>query len=330
MKKTVRIIIFIGIFIVLIHMSNNILVEKATNRYYMLSKELKQQEEYSVQVFGSCHAYTSFNPMMLEEEYGISSYNMSNPSEIMPATYLRVAEQLKKNKPKIVLVETWGINAYETYMPTEEITDLYFRPNIENVPFSREKLQVIQDFEALDIWEDNFPVFKYKDRILDSTLSEIDFKYSFERTAELYKEEVTEWMYREMKNRFKHNGFLSNGSQEVLDYEQRQCSVGENEILEIEPIIMKYVDKIMELCNDNDVELIFYRAPYISSANDLRKINYLKRYLEERNVEFYDLEKEISFDYTVDFKDYEHLSKNGAKKATDFLNEKIVERMERF
>lgn len=328
MKKTVRIIIFIGILIALFHVSNNILVEKATNRYYMLSKELKNQEKYDVQIFGSCHAYTSFNPVILEEEYGISSYNMSNPSEIMPATYLRIAEQIKKNKPQVILVETWGINAYETYMPTEEITDLYFRPNIENIPFSKEKLQVIEDFEALDVWEDNFPIFKYKDRLLDFSLSEIDFKYSFERTAELYKEEITEWMYREMRNRFKHNGFLSNGAIEVLDYEEQQNHVEDDEILKIESDIMKYVDKIIELCSENDVEVIFYRAPYVSSKNELKKINYLEGYLKERNIRFYDLEKEIEFDYEKDFKDYQHLSKHGAKKATEFLNEKIMERME--
>ena len=325
MKKVIRIIAFSIVFILLFEVANDILIVKSTNRYYMLRQELKEQKAYDVQVFGSCHAYSSFNPIVLEEEYGISAYNMSNPSEIMPATYLRVLEQLKKNKPKVVLVETWGINAYETYISSDDIMQSAFPFNIGDIPVSKEKLEVINDFETLDFWEDNFAIFKYRSRIFDSSLSEIDFHYSFDKTKELYGEETDGWICVEMENRFKHDGFLAKSSIPREDYEERQNEVAEDDVLSIEPDIMKYVDKIIEICDSYDVKLIFYRTPYISTENELRKVNYLEQYLEQRGVDFYDMEKEINYNYSEDFNDYEHLSEIGARKTTEYLGEKIIE-----
>ncbi len=39
----------------------------------------------------------------------------------------------------------------------------------------------------------------------------------------------------------------------------------------------------------------------------------------------FDLEKEIQFDYTRDFYDLQHLSRNVADKATEFLSDVIIE-----
>ena len=42
----------------------------------------------------------------------------------------------------------------------------------------------------------------------------------------------------------------------------------------------------------------------------------------------FDLEKEIEYDYSCDFYDFEHLSKSGAKKSTEFLNAYILEALQ--
>lgn len=325
MKRVIRVVLFLIVFALLFNAMNEVFVEKSANRYYMLSKELEDTKKYDVLIFGSCHAYTSFNPIYFEAEYGIAAYNMANPSEIIPATYLRMSEQIKKRNPKVVLVETWGVNPYETYISSEDIMELYFPLNVENIPYSKEKKEVIDDFETLDYWADNFAVFKYKSRLVEGTLSEIDFDYSFEKAKENYEGETTGWMYAEMENRFAHNGFLAKIAGNVEDYEQRQNEVPEDDILAIETDIMKYVKKIIALCKEYDVKLMFYRAPYVSTENELRKVNYLEQYLVEQGITFYDMEDEIEYNYTEDFNDYEHLSETGAQKTTEFLGEKIIQ-----
>jgi len=324
MKRAISIACVGLIILVLISNMNDVFVDKSLNRYYILSREIETIKEIDVQVYGSCHAYTSFDSAYFSEKYGMSSYNMSNPGEIMPSTYLRMVERFKKDKPEVVLVETWGVNAYETYNPTEKIMDSYFRINIEDIPFSKEKAEVINDFETLDMIEDNVALIKYRDRLTTFTLNKLDFDYCFEDASEIYNTgEWAKYLYDEMKNRLSNSGFKSNPSTPILDYQEQQAQIEENETLEVEADLMKYVDKIIELCKEENVPLIFYRAPYRSTANELRKANYLEKYFAGKDVLFFDLEKELEYDYENDFFDYEHLSTVGATKSTDFLSEKI-------
>ena len=306
---------------------NEIFIEKYANRYYMMEKELEEIKDVDVQIYGSCHAYTSFHSAYFEETYGISSYNMANPSEIMPATYLRMYERFKVDTPEVAVVEIWGVNAYETYFSSEEILDDYLRVNVELIPFSREKMEVINDFEALDMIEDNIPITKYRDRLLQFKINEFDFDYSFEKANEKYNPDGTDYFYGEMVDRFENNGYRFYSTIVLDDYEEQQAYVEPWETLEVEADLMKYVEKIIQLCEENDVELIFYRAPYRSCENELRKANWLEEYFSERNISYYDLEKEIEWNYGGDFYDYEHLGYNGAIKATDFLGDIIIEKM---
>lgn len=328
MKKWISLIAFCAVVLCTIPGVNEVLVEKGYNRYYMLEKELQRRDEtYDVQIYGSCHAYTSYNPMYLIEDYGISAYNMSNPGEIIPSTYLRMKEQFEDYVPKVALVEIWGVNPYETYDSTESILGEYFTCNIERLPLSKEKLEVIFDFNELKIIEDNVAMVRYKNRLLSLDLTEADFDYSFEKADTIYNTTGEyNWLYHEMKVRFSYNGYLWLLSTGVAsDYVQQQAYVDPSEKLAVEPIIMKYVDKIIELCDEYGVELIFYRAPYRSTENELRKVNYLKEYFAEKQVPFFDLEERIEYDHVNDFYDFEHLAEGGADKSTEFLNRYVLD-----
>ena len=98
MKRiAIRIVLFLlvlsCVLLLVFQATGDILVNKDNNRYYMLEHELEQKDErYEVQVYGSCHAYTSFDSTFLTEKYKISCYNMSNPGEIIPTTYLRMLD----------------------------------------------------------------------------------------------------------------------------------------------------------------------------------------------------------------------------------------------
>lgn len=87
---------------------------------------------------------------------------------------------------------------------------------------------------------------------------------------------------------------------------------------------MKYVCKIIDLCEEHDVELIFYRTPYTSTVNELKKSNWFAECCAERGILYVDLEKELSFDTETDFLDYHHLNESGALKATDYLAEIVL------
>lgn len=219
MKKILSCLCFCLIIISLLSPINEILISKTHNRYYILEKYLEEiGTEFDVQVYGSCHAYTSFNPNCLKENTGMESFVFANPGEIMPSTYLRMREQFKEHVPQVAVVEIWGINPYETYDSTEKIFGSYFQTNIQQIPFSLEKLEVIDDFETLDMLEMAFPISKYKDRLLDNSLRDFDFNYSFD----IAMEDSSEAIEVEMSSRLENNGFKVNPSVPVEQYEDLQ------------------------------------------------------------------------------------------------------------
>lgn len=329
-KNILSCILFCAIAAALIANINGVLLNKVNNRYYILEDFIEQaDEDYEVQAFGSCHTYTSFNPMRLQETTGLTSYVFANPGEIIPTTYLRMLERFKVDTPDVAIVDIWGLNAYETYSTQDDIFNFYMPVNIELLPFSLEKLEVIRDYDSLDLVTDNFAIAKYKDRLMGMEITETDFNYSFEAIAE----HSEEYVQNEMTLRRNNNGFAAYNAEDytenLTDYKEKQATVSETDQLAYEKDIVKYIDKIIALCKKHDVELIFYRAPYISTANELRKSNWFADYCKSNDVLYIDLEKEMTFDLSTDFMDYHHLNVLGAQKATDYLTPYIQKALEK-
>lgn len=324
-KRFVSCLTFVALTVTLIGRANDVLVDKVNNRYYILEDFIaSSDQEYDVQVYGSCHAYTSFDPSVLAELTGLSSYVFANPGEIIPATYLRMRERFKTDVPQVAVVDIWGLNAYDTYSSTDSIFNSYLPLNIERIPLSLAKIEVIRDYASLDMLADNFAIAKYKDRLLNLDLNAADFNYSFSSVV-AYSADYVE---NEMTLRQNNNGFAAYNAadytQVLADYDQKQAKVAAEDTLAYEEDIVKYTQKIIDLCAEYGVELIFYRAPYISNANELRKSNWLKLYCAQQEVLYLDLEELVDFDTSTDFLDYEHLNVVGARRATAYLAEYIA------
>lgn len=325
-KRIVGFVLFCAIAATVILQINAVAHNKANNRYYYLEDYVESRNEsYEVQVYGSCHAYTSFNARYFTEKHGISSFVLANPCEIVPISYLRMYERFKTDAPKVVLFDTWGLNPYETYISEKAIFEDYCPYNIERIPLSIEKLKVINDFDSFDILEDTFAIAKYKDRFLERTIDNFDFDFTYEEFCERTEESLA----HEMELRRANRGFLAKEfTTDLSDYEERQAKVDKTDSMPYEDDIIKYLEKIIALCDEYDVQLILYRAPYIATENELRKVNWLVDYCEERDIPFYNLDEEVVYNYRYDFQDDWHLNVGGAEKATDYLSDIILEYFE--
>ena len=332
-KHIVSSILFCLLTLTLVVRVGDILVLKEANHYYIMDQEIASIEDHiQVQIFGSCHSYTSFQAAYFEENYGYTAYDLGNPGELIPVTYLRMKERFEKDKPDVALVEIWGVNAHETYHSAWENFEYYMPGNVERMPLSLDKIEVIRDYYSLDLVNENFAIAKYKDRIMNMELYEADFEYSLEAI----QPRAYAYTKVKMQMRKENNGFcempfycFKAGYKPYLpipDYHELQPVVGDA-TLELEPDMVKYLDKIIDLCEEYDVELIFYRSPYISTANELKKANWLAQYCESKGILYLDLEKEMTFDITTDFLDYHHLNEAGAVKATNFLADYLLERL---
>lgn len=322
MKKFISCCCFVLITLAMVASFTEYLTPKAQNRYYILDRYLKENpRSVDVQVFGACHAYNSFDTQLFEARTGTAAFVYANPGEIFPVTYNRMAEQFRKHTPKVVLVEVWGINPYETYDTQENTLQVYLEPNVEMLAFTPEKLELLADFPHLDPMEMLFPITKYKERLLDGSLTPLDTRYGFWDS----KSYAPLHYFLEMSERISRNGYSPHSANPLENYPAVQNTVSGDDILQIEPVIEKYIERIIRLCKENDVQLIFYRAPYISTKNELRKLNRFRQICQDNDVPFLDLEQEMTFDYTQDFYDLYHLSAVGAEKATEFLIPYITE-----
>ena len=334
-KRVAACVIFGVLVLSLIARLNDILVYKTYNRYYMMDQAVALAEEtYDVQVYGSCHSYTSFQAKYFEEKFVVTAYDLGGPGEIIPVTYMRMLERFKTDAPKVALVEIWGLNAYDTYTSEKEIFESYMPVNIDQLPLSLAKLEVINDYDSLDILTDNFHIAKYKDRLLNMELTEHDFDYAFETLVP----HTSDYSRTEMTMRQQNNGFcempmhLDGAGKDLVytpymaipDYYEKQAKAEDSEKMPYEEDIMKYVRKIIALCEKHNVELIFYRAPYTSTENELKKSNWFADFCKEKGIRYVDLEEEYVFDISTDFLDYHHLNETGAIKATDYLAQNIL------
>lgn len=322
MKKILSSIVFLLLAVAFLFQLSAWLMPKAQNRYYMMDRHIAENvTDRDVQVFGACHAYSSFHTTVLKENTGLSTYVYANPGEIIPVTYVRMVEQFKKYTPKVAVLDIWGINAYETYDSTERILEFYTPPNVQALPYSKEKVELIADFDFLDPLEMHFPLSQYKARLLDGSLTELDFDYQPDNLEPFAEKHIAS----ETALRQENDGFFPQTANAIAACRDPQNQIPADHFVEIEPVMVKYLEKIIALCRQYDVELILYRAPYLATANELGKLNHLRQICDENGVLFLDLEQEIDFSYDTDFYDAYHLSEHGAEKATLFLQDYILD-----
>lgn len=98
-----------------------------------------------------------------------------------------------------------------------------------------------------------------------------------------------------------------------MDFTARQDTVSSNNEL--------YVDKIIELCEQNDIQLLFISSPSTKNWN-YSKHNGAEEFAREKDIPFIDfnLEESINIDWDKDtFDKGDHLNYTGAHKVTKYL-----------
>ena len=115
-------------------------------------------------------------------------------------------------------------------------------------------------------------------------------------------------------------GFRSNGY--VTEVEIPDWSTFEQ--LELPYKSRMVLDGIVQTCQDNDIELIFYTAPYAGEFNYSKA---MEQYASEQGciyIDFFKILEEVGIDGKKDFQDEGHLNTNGANKLADYLGNYIV------
>lgn len=254
---------------------------------------------HDVLMVGDCEVYENFSPIVLWEDYGITSYIRGSAQQLIWQSYYLLEEMMKRESPKVVVFNVLSMK-YDT--PQQEG---YNRMTLDGMRWSSSKYHAIQasmtqEEELLDYV---FPLLRFHSRI--TKLVNSDFTYYFN------------------KRKITHNGYYmrvdalsAEGAQwtedEVSDY-----AFGEN--------AWNYLDKMRMLCEEKGASLVLVKAPSISPVWYEEYEQQITEYADRYGltyINYLDLTEELGIDYNTDTYDAGlHMNLSGATKLSKHLGE---------
>ena len=229
---------FIGVYILVIILLAAVppLTDKIPNLKNMRGKSdfsllrfLDLNLDSDVWVFGSSHAFRGFDPRIFASK-GISIQNFGSASQHLLNSNRLLEEYLIQNHPKLVLVELdHGLMNYNASLePTFVLmSNKYINSSIANMA---------KDVNHVGVWN--------------------SLAYHFVH-QKIYPLEES------VQNNINNNTYIRGGFVETnikINSNDVSIRTGQGH-LELADVNFSFAERIVELCNKHDVELVFYSAP---------------------------------------------------------------------
>lgn len=258
-----------------------------------------EEKEDSIDLLfvGSSMAYCDVIPARIYEKTGHTTYVLSAPYMMPDTAYYYIKEALRTQSPEVIMLEA------TSFFFTIGEAD-YYKANIGYMPYSVNRLEATlfaaPNSEKLGLL---FPLFNYHER-----WEEYSLKEHFEPRPDAVSDIMAGYTYLERTE-----------PQEKRFERKFYCTKGEyNDNLE-------YMQKIIELCEDEGVKLEFFIVPaceYVSPelTEGLRAVAG-----KVKVTNFNDHFDEIELELENDFFDKRHVNFKGAIKFSDHLSEHIEE-----
>jgi len=245
---------------------------------------------------GDCEVYECFSPVTLWNEYGITSFIRGSAQQLIWQSYYLMEETLAYEKPEVFIFNVLAMKYNE---PQKEA---YNRLTLDGMRLSATKIKAIRASMMPDeqLMDYIFPILRYHSRW--SELSRDDFRYLFG------------------KKPLFHNGYYMRVDvrpvttipvgKKLPDYRFGETAY-------------EYLDKMVALCKDNDIELMLIKAPTIypywydewdeqmadyAQQHDLVYLNFLDR-LAETGIDF----QTDTYDTGL------HMNLSGAEKLSRYI-----------
>lgn len=301
-KRIIRATVCIAAILIIGYLLQSLLMPKYISEARegnLISEYYSSVKNHDVIFVGDCEIYENIDPVSLYDNYGISSYLRGSPQQLTWMSYYLMEETLKYEKPKAFVFSVLALKYGEPQ------SEAYNRLALDGMKLSSTKLNAID--ASLTEGEDKLsyllPILRFHSRW--SELDANDFRYALKK-----KPTVSAAGYVPRID-VKGTDFFPKG-QELADYNfSEKC--------------YEYLDKMVKLCRDNDIELIFIKAPSISPYwYDEWEIQ-VTEYAEKNGIPYYNflkMQDKTGIDYMTDTYDAGlHLNHAGAQKLTSVLGE---------
>lgn len=217
---------------------------------------------------GSSQMFTSVVPAVLWEEYGITSYDFGANEQPMYLSYYYIKEALKYQNPKAIVLEVSYCNARE--YASEGVHHI----NLDDLRMGPVKLEAVFDIiPAGERLPYLLELAKYHDTWTD--LDRASLKYMTGDRHNPYKGYTPST-----------EGFADGG---VFNEEIAKVT----EIAELAPLSLEYMEKIIALCKEKGVDLLFLKTPNDHIQNQ-PAYNAVARLAKEHDIPYLDLNQQMA------------------------------------
>ena len=217
---------------------------------------------------GSSQMFTSVVPAVLWEEYGITSYDFGANEQPMYLSYYYIKEALKYQQPKAIVLEVSYCKGLDyTHEGVHHI-------NLDDLKMGPVKLEAIFDIiPEGERWPYIFELAKYHDTWPD--LNKDTFKYLVADKHNPYKG------YTPSVEGFADGGVFN---EEIGKITERA---------ELPEFSVNYMEKIIALCEEKGVDLVFLKTPNDHIDNQ-PYYNAVADLAEEHEIEYLNLNGEMA------------------------------------
>lgn len=262
--------------------------------FYKLEKDTAD-----ILLIGSSHIYYGVNPGIIYEETGLNSYIRGGECQPIEVSYYMLKEALNSQKPKLVIYDAFGIGESVEACKTDGI----YRVNLENMKTNSIKIEAYKDvFNEESVIKDIFDVSLYHNRWSEVPLDK--------------------WINDDIDlNAFGYT-YGNNFSDEIVKIESLL-----DLSIEIDKTKLEYLNKIKDLCKENNIEFLLIKTPYYIEDTDAGIFETLNKWALDNNIPFINFNKikeDINYNFNVDG-DIWHSNVKGSIKITNYLSKYINE-----
>lgn len=305
-KKIIRAVAMAAIAIFLFVSLNLLFMPKyiEENREGRITPEFYREKTNDDVIFvGSSTVNSAVNPIVLWDDYGITSYDRSGASQTSWISYYMIKDAIEVSDPKMVVVDMSFFRYGDDYCEEPEN-----RKALDGMRFSHTKFQCLrtcmnEDEKYVDYV---FPIGRFHTRWQD--LKAEDWKYLYHKPTITFSGYIPEYETEPAEGN-------------PLDREEIDVRMSQRNIL--------FLENIIGICQNNGIQLLLIKIPSfdpkwgdafdrdILSVADVHTVRY---------IDFDSYADEIGIDYRIDTNDAgRHLNDAGAEKFTRYLGKYLVD-----
>lgn len=301
-KQLLQFISFVTLALLMVFGVGQLFRDKDTTMASFYSEPKNTIEVITV---GSSHVNSGVIPAVFWQEQGINAHNVYSWSQPIWISYHYIKEALRFQKPKVVVVDLYGMMYGNSGEQPKEIDEVNYRNSFSIDP-SLNFLQMTQTVADCGIDLKN-PI---------DFLNPIRYHTGWKNLSVQNFTTNTHKQYSYLKGYGIQDGMaLVTRNDTTVKVEPRTPYI----------TAVNYLDKIVKLSEKENFELVFVMLPYEFKPEERELFAWLENYSKEKEIPYFNYCEEtgekIGFDYNTDFADVGHTNYNGAQKITSHIAE---------